>query len=164
MAKIHSELIVKVWDAEGRLIATRRKVSDLLLLNFLRRIQVEQLYRADSLALTEEGGASYTFADTHNLTDNKIAVGTGTTAPARTDYALESKVAETTAVTVTEIDYATVTAAASITLTTAADITEAGFFFYSATDAKWFMMIRDTFPAVSVPAGGTISITFKIEI
>jgi len=164
MAKIHSELIVKVWDAEGRLIATRRKVSDLLLLYFLRRIQVEQLYRADSLILTEEGGTSYYVGDTDNLTDNKIAVGTGTTAPARTNYALESKVAETTAVTVVEIDYATVTAAASITLTTAADITEAGLFVYNDSLPAWFMMIRDTFAAVSVPAGGTISITFKIEI
>jgi len=189
------ELFIEVRDKEGKLIATRYKKSDLILDNFRKCLLFGILGKANvevkdaTVSLTDEGGASrspwvaYDYAGdavirsialsvlhSSAVTERKIAIGTGTVAPTRGDYALGTKVGESVYVTVAEFsDY--VTYAASITLTTAYDITEAGLFRRfrggSATgDAGgyWFLMFRDTFSAVPVPAGGTVSVTFKVTI
>jgi len=172
--KICCELFVEVRDKDGKLIATRYKKGDLILNNF-KKLAAQVFGGKADVGAVNEGGVSKTlhtswsggrnFNDDGTM-DRKLAIGTGTVAPTRDDYALGSKVAETTGVTTTiGPDYWTY--AASITLTTAYDITEAGWFCYyldSVGSTFWFMLFRDTFAAVSVPAGGTISVTFKVTV
>jgi len=98
----------------------------------------------------------------------RIRIGTSTVAPSRGDYKLGAEVAYGTPSQTVGADY--ISWAISITLTTAADIAEAGMscFFQLATAASTatceVLLFRDTFTPVSVPAGGTISVTYKLTL
>jgi len=98
----------------------------------------------------------------------RIRVGTSTVSPTRGDYKLGSEVAYGTPTITVGADY--ISWAVSITLETAADIAEAGMSsFYqtssgAATDVREFLLLRDTFTPISVPAGGTISVTYKLTL
>ena len=177
------ELEVRAYDRAGNLIATRTEQADLVVKN-LRRL-ISYLLQRDVInhTATDIGGANRTisiwrtassktyypfcFVSTVSLDQIRMAVGTGTISPSVDDYALGSEVAAGTSPTKTFIeaaDYsATLYYAMSFTLASAADITEAGIWFaYATADGeKWHMFARDTFAAVSVPAGGTISVTYK---
>ena len=162
-SKLRCTTFIEVRDRDGKLIASRVKEDDLLLNNFRNIALYVEITRYGSVSVRAEDGVEKTCSHTHVRGNDKIAIGTGTTAPARNNYALVTKVAEADTATVTlGVDY--VTYAQSITLTVARDITEAGYFVYCASCEKWFMLIRDTFAAVPVPEAGTISITFQITM
>jgi len=122
-------------------------------------------------AAVEAGdGFSFTSADVSPSwpTGVRIRIGTSTVAPARTDYKLGAEVAYATPSQTVGADY--ISLSASITLTAAADIAEAGLssFYQLWLDvaAEWyeFLLFRDTFTPISVPAGGTISVTYTITL
>jgi len=122
-------------------------------------------------ATVEAGdGFSFTSADVSPTwpTGVRIRIGTSTVAPTRNDYKLGAEVAYATPTQTVGADY--ITLAVSITLETAADIAEAGLssFYQRFLDvpAEWyeFLLFRDTFTPISVPAGGTISITYKVTL
>jgi len=98
----------------------------------------------------------------------RIRIGTSTVAPARDDYKLGAEVAYGTPTQTVGADY--ISWAVSITLAVAADIAEAGmscFFqlgFGELTATCEVLLFRDTFTAVSVPEGGTISVTYKLTL
>jgi len=98
-----------------------------------------------------------------------IEIGTGTVEPTRDDYKLASLVKYATPTQTVGADY--ISWAVSIVLDTAADIAEAGLSIrcvvggYGATPVPdRFMLFRDTFTPVSVPAGGTISVTYTLTL
>jgi len=97
----------------------------------------------------------------------RIRVGTSTVGPTRNDYALGAEVANGIPTQTVGADY--VSWAVSIVLETAADITEAGLSLRcmagSVGSAPTFvdvLLFRDVFTAVSVEAGGSISITYTL--
>jgi len=98
----------------------------------------------------------------------RIWVGTSTVSPTRNDYKLGADVGYATPSQTIGADY--ISWAASIVLETAADVAEAGLscFFQLgwkvATDWRQILMFRDTFTPISVPAGGTISITYTLTL
>jgi len=98
----------------------------------------------------------------------RIRIGPSTVAPDRADYALGAEVASGIPTITVGVDY--IVWAASITLTTGADITEAGLSIVQniSFDGYWadddFLLFRDTFTAVPVPDGGTISIAEKVTL
>jgi len=122
-------------------------------------------------ATVEAGdGFSFTSADVSPTwpIGVRIRIGTSTVAPTRNDYKLGAEVAYATPTRTVGADY--ISLSASITLVTAADIAEAGLssFYqrYLDVPAEWyeFLLFRDTFTPISVPAGGTISITYKVTL
>jgi hypothetical protein len=184
------ELTVKGYDQNGKLIAERKVIGDLLLNNFKNWLAAvlrpeENIASASSrtVSLTDTGGtarsvpvvssktitggsgAIFNYVNANWTYGCRIRIGTGTATPARTDYALGAEVATGIPTQTIGADY--IIWAVSITLASAADITEAGLSAYwnyadGATAAYAnFLLTRDTFTAVSVPAGGTISVTIK---
>jgi len=99
----------------------------------------------------------------------RIAIGTSTVSPTRADYKLGAEVARGIPTQTIGADY--ISWAISITLTTAQDIAEAGLMLYCIVAGYTvtptladILMFRDTFTPVSVPAGGTISITYTLTL
>jgi len=97
-----------------------------------------------------------------------LAVGTSTTAPTRGDYKLGAEVAYGVPTVTVGADY--ISWAVSIVLETAADIAEASLrcvfqhAFLATTSYSSVQLFRDTFTAISVPAGGTISVTYTLSL
>jgi len=97
-----------------------------------------------------------------------IWVGTSTVAPTRNDYKIGASVARGRATQTVGADY--ISWAVSITLETAADIAEAvmtcvfQIYFKATTTVREVALFRDTFTPVSVPAGGTISVTYTLTL
>jgi len=97
-----------------------------------------------------------------------ILIGTSTVAPSRGDYKLGAKVAEGKPTQTVGADY--ISWAVSIVLEAAADIAEAGLLSYyqlSFATAIFYprvLLFRDTFTPISVPAGGTISVTYTLTL
>jgi len=167
--KFYYELTIRVYDKNGRLVATRRKKSGLMTHGM--KVPLIAFIACHTVNITCEDGVTREFHgrnyDIYNHVsgwDKKIAVGSGTTPPADGDYALEAKVAETLEVTVTELTNG-VSISCSIGFATEQTLSECGYFHYttSGTDAAehWYMIARDVFTAVTVPPGGAISITYK---
>lgn len=178
-SKICARLKVVVKDKHGKVLGERVKDNDLILNNFRNGV-LKGLFGAISIAeggvdMATIAGDTETFWPWRSSTSNwtysstpskKIKVGSGTTAPARTDFKLEDEKGETTAVSVSVGNYY-VTYAATIVLATGADITEAGYALYFLDhdlNWQWVLFLRDTFTAITVPNGGSISITYKITI
>jgi len=139
-------------------------------------------------ALVDHGGTARSVAilSTLNITDGQainfiaadnvdldigvqIAIGTSTVTPTRGDYKLGAEVTRNTPTVTVGADY--ISWAVSIVLETAANIAEAGLVIrcihtgYAATFGVGFIFLfRDTFTVVSVPAGGTISITYTLTL
>jgi len=97
-----------------------------------------------------------------------IQIGTSTVAPTRGDYKLGAFTAWGVPTQTVGADY--ISWAVSIVLEAAADIAEAGLvcLFQSAhlATTAWplFLLFRDTFTPISVPAGGTISVTYTLSL
>jgi len=178
-------LEIKVFDKSGKLIDKRVYPANLVLDNMSKFLQAffrGGIPEITAAGIVDEGGVSrnlYTWAPyaegyhpTYGTTGEyraKIAIGTGTVSPTRADYALASKYAESTGITVTYITEAdgrrTSANAVTITLVTGATISEIGFFLRArdiGTTAAWFLLVRDVLPTpIDVPDGGTISVTYK---
>lgn len=171
---------IKVFRKDGSLKAKRVIKDDLLLDNFIE--YHKDLANLDvSLTLTD--GTDVTWDLTAGNTDesqnyeaywspdNKIAVGTGTTSPSRSDYDMESTAAETTEVTV-DLGTGFVSWSATITLSSATDVTETGLYsevpgggtlVTNNPSHVWLFLMRETFSAISVAAGESISISFEAQ-
>jgi len=98
-----------------------------------------------------------------------IRIGTSTVSPTRADYRLGAEVAYGVPTQTVGVDY--ISWAVSIVLEAAADIAEAGLSMgcnYAAVGGAYvlypFLLFRDTFTPISVPAGGTISVTYTISL
>jgi len=98
-----------------------------------------------------------------------IGVGTSTVTPTRGDYKLGAQVAWGSPSQTVGADY--ISWAVSLVLEAAADIAEAGLALYCIVDGwgapptfKNVFLFRDTFTPISVPAGGTISVTYTLKL
>lgn len=182
--KVQTTLIIDVFNSQGLLKSHYLKNDDLILDNyryFWGAVFTGNVSPVDA-ALVDDGGNNRsvrvhvagvntnTVADSGSGTGNKggyIGIGTGTTAPARTDYSLETQVESYTAPTA---GYPTwdsasgnVTISASIPITNTRTITEA------CLSARWvdtsgsvyyFTMFRDTWAGTSTVSGDTMVITY----
>jgi len=95
---------------------------------------------------------------------NYIAIGTGTTAPASTDTALGAEVARASATvgrTTTNVTNDTATWSATFNFTASYAITEAGIFNASTGGT---MLARQTFSAVNVVSGDSLTINWKVTV
>jgi len=169
-------LEIEVQDKEGNVIAVRRIEKDLMLDNFKNLLAAIFYPETSSLTTAEvkdTGGITRTleillstayFGGT-SPTGVRIAVGTGTTTPARTDYKLESQVAEkvpTQSIAADAISWQT-----EILFTTTVTLSEAGMIgnYYSAAAAALvdILIFRDLIdPALPVPAGGKCVVTYTL--
>jgi hypothetical protein len=93
-----------------------------------------------------------------------LAIGSGTTAPAVTDYKLTTLVTNMPTVATTQTYYGsnsiTLTVSSTAVLTTATTISEAGY-EVKLNDGNYVLVAHDTFTGVSVPAGGAITIAYQ---
>jgi len=189
------KLKIEVRDKEGKIVAVRKRESDIILNNFktmltwlmvpYEKIAVN-VYRGG--ALVNFAGTSRTMAIWGNRTIGtgiglnftgchydpefeigvRIRIGTSMFTPTRDDYKLGSEVTYGTPTKTTGADY--ISWAISFTLPTAQDIAEAGLSsFYQLSfggSSLWeeFLLFRDTFTPISVPAGGTISVTYTLTL
>jgi len=99
----------------------------------------------------------------------RIRVGTSTVSPTRGDYRLGAGVGEGIPTQTVGADY--ISWAVSIVLEEAADVAEAGLSircYYGTVGGVFgwshFLLFRDTFTPISVPAGGTISVTYTLTL
>jgi len=120
----------------------------------------------ETIALTGVAGYDKVSA---GLMGVRIRIGTSTVTPTRGDYKLGAEVASAIPSQTIGADY--ISWAVSITLTEAADIAEAGMTLRcirslvgAAMAISEFLLFRDTFTVVSVPAGGTISVTYTLSL
>lgn len=93
-----------------------------------------------------------------------IAIGTGTTAPASTDTALQTEVdrqAATTSQATTNVTNDTAVLEATFNFTASYAITESGV-FDAATGGN--MLARQTFSAINVVSGDSLKVTWKITV
>jgi len=117
-------------------------------------------------------GQGLSFTSGHKSPDfiigTVIRIGTSTVAPTRNDYELGAMVAKDKPTITVGADY--ISWAVSIVLETAADIAEAGLAVrvqgqYLTTLITYYtLLFRDTFTPISVPAGGTISVTYTLTL
>jgi len=188
------ELRVKVRDKDGKLVAVRRKKSALILNNFrdllAHLFYPEETIAATNkrrITLVNLGGSSVginvrsatgsaagyglcwqTVENVDMKVGVRIRIGTSTVSPARTDYKLGAEVANEVPSQTVGADY--ISWAVSIVLAAAADIAEAGLSMRAQTATVAaaaydnFLLFRDTFTPISVPAGGTISITYTLTL
>jgi hypothetical protein len=93
-----------------------------------------------------------------------LAIGSGTTAPAVTDYKLTTLVTNMPTVATTQTYYGsnsiTLTVSSTAVLTTATTISEAGYEI-PLTAGNYALVAHDTFTGVSVPANGAITIVYQ---
>jgi len=99
----------------------------------------------------------------------RIRIGTSTIAPSRGDYKLGAEVANGVPTQTIGADY--ISWAISLVLAEAVDVSEAGMSIRcnyasvgSARAFAEFLLFRDTFTTVSVPAGGTLSVTYTLTL
>jgi len=187
-AMLH-ETFIEARDAKGRLVARRYIKGKLILNNFKNWIggalgAEEYLDGAIDetryASMVDMGGVTrsiavryvvyamdrFSFQGRTYRTENfavgsRTRIGTGTIAPARSDYALEAEYASGIPTVTIGADY--VAWSVGITLVTGATITEAGL-SQKAGGAYDILLTRDVFAGVSVPDGGTISVTIKVTM
>jgi len=131
-------------------------------------IGVRTIGTGDRISITFLGLAGYDdiVADSWGV---RIRIGTSTVAPTRGDYKLGAQVALGTPTRTVGADY--ISWAVSIVLEAAADIAEAGMCLRcnvasvgSLHGSTEILLFRDTFTPISVPAGGTISVTYTLTL
>jgi len=175
--RLRVELVVEVRDKSGKLVGRRCKSGDLILNNFKNFIatvlypltsdlQKASMVSADGVAQTPHILVAAYYFGRYGPTGVQIAVGTGTTAPARDNYKLEAEVKRGTPSQTVGADY--ISWAVALILDVAATIAEAGlltqWYCQDIGTLKWFLNFRDTFTPIDVPAGGTISVTYKLTL
>lgn len=169
-------------DKNGEVIKRTCKDRDMILDNFKLLFLSGLLGEAADVPTKNEAGGAQTicgnivhFGDAPvnyalHTAGRVLAIGTGTTAPARTDYCLETKVDETTLVSKSVgADY--VQFYGALAIAAGADITEAGLFLmcHKHIEGNWqatakILMFRDTFDPITVPPLGTITMTYTIYV
>jgi len=178
------DVIAKVYDKDGKLIKEEIQKGKLPTATFVRlfgRYVAGPKSTGNYFTAIDEAANTYTLiTGTGSSTSAfyytgdgrvKIAIGTGTTPPSRSDYRLENKIAEVSlsAPYITQIeapDYSSITVyyIASFNFTSDTTITECGLFYLLRTalaSDNWFLMDRSSLN-VTVPAGGGLAIQFVI--
>jgi hypothetical protein len=186
-----AQLSIKVYGDTGALQASVTENNDLVMNNFMNFLQSWLSYEtttsaASTFTMTDTTGtvrtlvgrdSAYTYStctwacETTNqpYAGGYIAVGTGTTAPARTDYKLTSQYQNLVTVNPPTYDPSTgnIIFGVGIIAGTAAAIGEAGFFenwYIGGTTWANFLMFHDTFPTIAVSAGSTISVQYTVQL
>lgn len=154
----------KACDPEGRVVGRVDKGLDTITANFAKTLLAQVIVGRGYISTTikRENGTSYTH-DWWDFRNRKIAIGTGTTPPTVDDYALESKVAETDAVSRKDLDNG-VELSATIYLNEAYTISECGYFLFEYSANNWILLARDVFEGISVPAGGSFVVAYKFLV
>jgi len=146
---------------------TRMNLKDICE-NVVRRIdgRVESYGRYEDI-ITNAGLAEVAKligADLGGVKFGYIAIGSGTTAPAATDTALEfetHRASATVSQTTTTVTGDTAQFEASFTFTASYAITESGVF---NDPTAGVMLCRQTFPVINVVSGDTLTVTWKVVV
>jgi len=187
-------LIVEARDKNGKLVDRRVKEADLILDNFKnliaylfypeetisagwrRRISLVNMagtstalnVRSTRDVVSGYGTCWQTVRQASMKVGTRLRIGTGTVAPTRGDYKLGAEVASAVPSITIGADY--IEWKVAILLTVAYDISEAGLstraqLSDNATPAyDNFLLFRDTFTPISVPADGSISVIYKLTM
>ncbi|MDG7000804.1 MAG: hypothetical protein JRN15_17055 [Nitrososphaerota archaeon] len=174
-------LNIKVLDNNGSLMRDVTYPNDLILNNFIEWWAIMTLGTTESM--TNDAGSAgnvgdtlyavqsgsygnfYTFGGPLVGAGGYIGIGTGSTSPARTDYALTTKVGSYSAVdSAIYIQSAqTITFASGFTLTSGATISEAGY-FTKAASGSYYMLFHDTFAGIAVSADQSVQIQYTLNL
>jgi hypothetical protein len=171
---VNLALNVTVRDPSGKVIASVYQPHDLITNNFYYLMLYPFLlsgypssWDVVNTAGTSESvcfsGCTTTLIQSTN-NPPLLAIGSGTTAPAVTDYKLTTLVTNMPTVATTQTYYGsnsiTLTVSSTAVLTTATTISEAGY-EVKLNDGNYVLIAHDTFTGVSVPAGGAITIAYQ---
>jgi hypothetical protein len=170
---VNLALNVTVRDPSGKVIASVYQPHDLITNNFYYLMLYPFLLSGypSSWYVVNTAGTSesvcYSGCTTSITTTGNpplLAIGSGTTAPAVTDYKLTTLVTNMPTVAQTQTYYGsnsiTLTVSSTAVLTTATTISEAGY-EVELNDGNYVLIAHDTFTGVSVPAGGAITIAYQ---
>jgi hypothetical protein len=188
---LHPILTVKVFNPDGSLAAERVEKDDLIMSNFVNFTNAilgtnapvaAQMHDGSntkrSNIVSPNGVATNFFTDSSTYCTGSgvtfcgagIEVGTGSTAPTRSNYALVTPFMGFMPTGNSGYDPSTgnVTVSASEVATSGATITESGLFFQAYTSAasavEDYLLFRDTFTGVGVTTGQTISVQYTFEL
>jgi len=184
---VYPELRINVYDKDGNLLHTYKKVGDLPTKNFLLYLLNSWWHTSGSIQLynntmVDESGTSrtpgsgcyhstfYTTVSGVGSISLKVALGSGTTTPTINDYALANKLAEAP-VTYYTFSYNSthmwIAVKATYTASSAISVTEVGLFIYynyASTSYAWFMLFRDVIPQVNLASSNTLEVWYYIYI
>ena len=189
--KIHTELTVSVYDAEGNLKSSVKKPDDLLTAQFIGFLATvlkgTPSVGSNTVVLKNDANADKTIRvqdDIASFQDNSITdsgagsakkggivgIGTGSTAPARSDYSLETKVeaySDITSAPVWDPTAGTISLSGNVAITGSRTITEA------ILGVKWrdtgatdqvFIFARDTFAGQAVVNTDVVAVSYVITL
>jgi hypothetical protein len=171
---VNLALNVTVRDPSGKVIASVYQPHDLITNNFYYLMLYPFLlsgypsswYVVNTAGTSESvcySGCTTTITQQTNVPP-LLAIGSGTTAPAVTDYKLTTLVTNMPQVATPQTYYGTnsitLTVSSTAVLTTATTISEAGY-EVKLNDGNYVLVAHDTFTGVSVPAGGAITIAYQ---
>lgn len=187
--KISTELKGVLRDANGNIKASFTKPDDLItkqFIDFLGTFFTGVYATEQTLVMKNDANTDKTFkiwsetstvtgtyCDSVTGTSRKggiIGIGTGTTAPARSNYALETKVesyADITTIPTWDTSTGIVSATASITITGSRTITEAVIgvrWIDSSSTEQVIIFAHDTFAGVSCVATDVFSLTYAFTL
>jgi hypothetical protein len=172
---VNLALNVTVRDPSGKVIASVYQPHDLITNNFYYLMLYPFLLSGypSSWDVVNTAGTSesvcYTGCTTslplgNVATPPLLAIGSGTTAPAVTDYKLTTLVTNMPTPARPQTYYGSnsiiLTVSSTTVLTTATTISEAGY-EVELQDGNYVLIAHDTFTGVSVPAGGAITIAYQ---
>jgi hypothetical protein len=171
---VNLALNVTVRNPSGKVIASVYQPHDLITNNFYYLMLYPFLLSGypSSWDVVNTAGTSESVCHTGCTTSiietsgipPLLAIGSGTTAPAATDYKLTTLVTNMPTVATTQTYYGsnsiTLTVSSTAVLTTATTISEAGY-EVKLNDGNYVLIAHDTFTGVSVPAGGAITIAYQ---
>jgi len=181
-------LQINVYNNDGTLIKSYRKVGDLPTKNFLKWLMHTWWYDNDAVQIingtwTAEDGTTGTPGDNyyHGAAGTtvagvdgislKVVLGNGTTPPTIDDYSLESKLVEAP-VTWYKFDanstHMWIEVKATYTATSPINITEVGLAGYMSngygTSRKWSLFFRDVISQISLDVDQTLEIRYYVYV
>jgi len=173
--KVSTKYNIKVFDQSKNKINEIEKEGDLVLDNYLNLLSMQCGSMSTSrLGLIDEGGVerlrelyAWHYEMGYSRGVNYIEIGTGTTPPSPSDYALASFLARSgmLAASVTRIAVGKheITLSYMFSFDVETIVTEVGIAGFDRT--YYYLMIRDLLdPPVTVPAGGFIGVKYVITI
>lgn len=193
MSNTITYLTVKVIDKDGHTKSYSREESKSFVRNWTRFLYTQIKGNSNTASITDTSNASQTLVGRYN-NNNKasvtvvaaateeskgIVIGTGTTAAAKSDYAMETLIADGggagemhyDAMSISETDTSstdTITLERTMTNLSGGtiNVTECGVIAYSNDNGgvlRWYLILRDTFSAKAVANNEAIVISYDIE-
>ena len=188
--KVFSYTVLDVWayDAQGHLIATRHKVGDIILQNFANwwyaalapnpaggPAAVNTFMNGQTMSMIGLPAAPGPWGTTYVYPYGYIGVGNDSTAVSPSNYKLGATSGtallgtariSSSLVNITG-NQMNVSFTSSIVLSQAANVTEAGLIACSSVpfyDYNSFLLTRDVFSPIAIPAGGAIAIKITLVV